>query len=71
MKKKIKPKQKTIKAWAVIDKETGEIEDLDNRPAIFREASEPMKKMENFIIHSGKVVPVSITFLTKNGKENI
>ena len=46
--------------WAVIDKETKEIETLNGQLAIWEDAGEPMKEMENFIIHSGEVVPVCV-----------
>ncbi len=55
-----KQRIKRIKSWAVIDRETNELETFDGRPAIFMSAASPMFVMENFIIHSGKVVSCEI-----------
>ena len=54
----------TIKAWAVIDKDTNEIETFNNgQLAIWEDAGLPMRRIENFILVSGKVVPVEIKLL--------
>ena len=44
------------------DDETEEIETLDGQLAIWWSPGMPMKKMENFILCSGKVVPCKINY---------
>ena len=62
-------KEKIVKAFVVIDRETGELETLNGQLAIWENAGEPMMRMENFIIHSGKVVPCEITLKTNERKK--
>ena len=64
-----KEKKIKIKMWAVIDRNTGKLENLDDRPAIFRKANQPMAKMEDFIKISGKVVPCSIIYEKQWGED--
>ena len=59
----------TIKAWAVIDRDTNEIKTFNNgQLAIWEDAGLPMRKIENFILVSGKVIPVEIKLLSPNKK---
>ena len=61
-------RNKKIKAWAVIDKDTNEIETLNGQLAVWEDVGVPMRRMENFILKSGKVVPVEIKLLSLNKK---